>query len=253
MKLLFLFILYISLTCCNINKQHSLSYLEMEEKSEKEKRIEEEAYQKSLKIKRVKMDSLMKDNITIIGDLKLGMSKSDCKRIINNIGDQYGSVEVKYGDVSLTLSNTEYYKGKLYSVSFTTDYLYGAYKSDYNSNPEYHPYPYFEDVVSHFENKYGKADYKNTYTGYTHETQKADNFYICWIFSKKRIGISNVVEMYGGENDYAPYVLTITIDDYKIANMIKEEKERRDSIDKVKQEQIEAREKKRIYNISRTI
>ena len=59
--------------------------------------------------------------------------------------------------------------------------------------------------------------------------------------------------MYGGENDYAPYVLTITIDDYKIANMIKEEKERRDSIDKVKQEQIEAREKKRIYNISRTI
>ena len=252
MKFLYFFVLYTSLTCCNVNKQHSLSYLEIEEEYEKEKRIEEEAYEKRLKIKRVKMDSLMKDNITIVGELKLGMSKSECDRIIKKLS-QYGSVNVKYGKVFLTLSNTEYYKGKLYSVSFTTDYLYGAYKSDYNSNPEYHPYPYFEDVVSHFENKYGKADYKNTYTGYTHETQKADNFYICWIFSKKRIGISNVVEMYGGENDYAPYVLTITIDDYKIANMIKEEKERRDSIDKVKQEQIEAREKKRIYNISRTI
>ena len=186
------------------------------------------------------MDSLMKDNITIIGDLKLGMSKSDCKRIINNIGGQYGRVVVEYGDVSLTLSNTRYYKGKLYSVSFTNDYLYGAYKSDYNSNPEHHPYPYFEDVVLHFENKYGKADYKKTYTGYTHETQIADNFYICWIFSKKRICISNVVEMYSGKYDYAPYVLTITIDDYKIANMLKGEKERRDNLYKVEQEQIEA-------------
>lgn len=240
MKFLYFFILYTSLTCCNINKQPSLSYLEMEEKYEKEKRIEEEEYPKSLIIKRVKMDSLMKDNITIIGDLKLGMSKSDCKRIINNIGGQYGRVVVEYGDVYLTLSNTRYYKGKLYSVSFTNDYLYGAYKSDYNSNPEYHPYPYFEDVVLHFENKYGKADYKKTYTGYTHETQIADNFYICWIFSKKRICISNVVEMYSGKYDYAPYVLTITIDDYKIANMLKEEKERRDNLYKVEQEQIEA-------------
>ena len=73
MKFLYFFILYTSLTCCNINKQPSLSYLEMEEKYEKEKRIEEEEYPKSLIIKRVKMDSLMKDNITIIGDLKLGI------------------------------------------------------------------------------------------------------------------------------------------------------------------------------------
>ena len=178
MKFLYFFVLYTLLICCNGNRQHSLSYMEIVEEYEKEKRIEEEEYPKSLIIKRVKMDSLMKDNITIIGDLKLGMSKSDCKRIINNIGGQYGRVVVEYGDVSLTLSNTRYYKGKLYSVSFTNDYLYGAYKSDYNSNPEYHPYPYFEDVVLHFENKYGKADYKKTYTGYTHETQIADNFYI---------------------------------------------------------------------------
>ena len=253
MKFLFAFILFISLTCCNINKKHSLSYLGMEEKYEKEKRIEKEAYEKSLKIRRVKMDSLMKDNITIIGDLKLGMSKSDCKRIINKIGNQYGYVDVKYGDVSLTLSNTEYYKGRLYSVSFTNDYLYGAYKSEYNSYPEYHPYPYFKDVVLHFENKYGNADYKGTYTAYTHETQKADNFYICWIFSKKRICISNVVEMYGGKYDYAPYVLTITIDDYKISNMLKEEKERRDSLNKERQEQIEAQEIMRMENLSRTL
>ena len=46
--------------------------------------------------------------------------------------------------------------------------------------------------------------------------------------------------MYSGKYDYAPYVLTITIDDYKIANMLKEEKERRDNLYKVEQEQIEA-------------
>ena len=172
MKFLYFFVLYTSLTCCNVNKQHSLSYLEIEEEYEKEKRIEEEAYEKRLKIKRVKMDSLMKDNITIVGELKLGMSKSECDRIIKKLSNQYGSVDVKYGKVSLTLSNTEYYRGKLYSVSFTNDYLYGAYKREYNSSPEYHPYPYIKDVVLHFENKYGKADYKNTYTSYTHERVK---------------------------------------------------------------------------------
>ena len=253
MKFLYFFVLYTSLTCCNFNKRHSLSYLEIEEEYEKEKRIEEEAYEKRLKIKRVKMDSLMKDNITIVGELKLGMSKSECDRIIKKLSNQYGSVDVKYGKVSLTLSNTEYYRGKLYSVSFTNDYLYGAYKSEYNSNPEYHPYPYFEDVVLHFENKYGKADYKNTYTSYTHESQEADNFYICWKFGKKRVIISNVVEMYGGQYDYAPYILTITIDDYIIANMLKEEKERRDSLDRIRQEQKENRERERLEKLSRTL
>ena len=253
MKLIYFFVLYTSLTCCNVNKQHSLSYLEIEEEYEKEKRIEEEAYEKRLKIKRDKMDSLMKDNITIVGELKLGMSKSECDRIIKKLSNQYGSVDVKYGKVSLTLSNTEYYRGKLYSVSFTNDYLYGAYKREYNSSPEYHPYPYIKDVVLHFENKYGKADYKNTYTSYTHESQEADNFYICWKFGKKRIIISNVVEMYGGQYDYAPYILTITIDDYIIANMLKEEKERRDSLDRIRQEQKENRERERLEKLSRTL
>ena len=253
MKFLYFFVLYTSLTCCNFNKRHSLSYLEIEEEYEKEKRIEEEAYEKRLKIKRVKMDSLMKDNITIVGELKLGMSKSECDRIIKKLSNQYGSVDVKYGKVSLTLSNTEYYRGKLYSVSFTNDYLYGAYKREYNSSPEYHPYPYIKDVVLHFENKYGKADYKNTYTSYTHKSQKADNFYICWKFGKKRVIISNVVEMYGGQYDYAPYILTITIDDYIIANMLKEEKAKRDSLDRIRQEQKENRERERLEKLSRTL
>ena len=43
MKFLYFFVLYTSLTCCNFNKRHSLSYLEIEEEYEKEKRIEEEA------------------------------------------------------------------------------------------------------------------------------------------------------------------------------------------------------------------
>ena len=252
MKFLYFFVLYTSLTCCNFNKRHSLSYLEIEEEYEKEKRIEEEAYEKRLKIKRVNMDSLMKDNITIVGELKLGMSKSECDRIIKKLS-QYGSVNVQYGKVFLTLSNTEYYRGKLYSVSCTHDYLYGAYQREYNRSPEYHPYPYIKDVVLHFENKYGKADYKNTYTSYTHESQEADNFYICWKFGKKRVIISNVVEMYGGQYDYAPYILTITIDDYIIANMLKEEKERRDSLDIIRQEQKENRERERLEKLSRTL
>lgn len=253
MKLLLFFILYITLTCCNINQQRPLTYLEMEEESEKESRIKEEAYEKRQKRKRVEMDSLMKENIVVIGDLKLGMSKSESDRILKKLSNQYGSVGVRYGDISLTLSNTDYYKGKLYSVSFSYGYLYGAYKRNYNSSPEYHPYPYIEDVVSYFENKYGKADYKDTYTDYTHENQKADNFYICWKFPKKRIRISNVVEMYGGKYDYAPYILTITIDDYIIANRLKEEKERRDSLERIRKGRTETQERKRLENLSRTL
>ena len=82
MKLLLFFILYITLTCCNINQQRPLTYLEMEEESEKESRIKEEAYEKRQKRKRVEMDSLMKENIVVIGDLKLGMSKSESDRIL---------------------------------------------------------------------------------------------------------------------------------------------------------------------------
>ena len=245
--------LYITFTCCNNNKQYSLSSLELEEKYGKETEAKERAYEKKLEKKRAEMDSLMKENIVVIGDLKLGMSKTECDRIQKKLSNRYGSVEVKYGEVSLTLSNTEYYKGKLYSVSFSHDYLYGAYKSDYNSSPEYHPYQYIEDVVSYYENKYGKADYKDTHTSYTHETQKADNFYIYWKFSKKRISISNVVEMYGGQYDYAPYILTITIDDYRITNTLKEEKERRDSLDRIRQEQRETQERERLDNLSRTL
>ena len=49
----------------------------MEEKYEKEKRIEEEEYPKSLIIKRVKMDSLMKDNITLSEKKKIFKCNSE--------------------------------------------------------------------------------------------------------------------------------------------------------------------------------
>ena len=63
MKFLYFFVLYTSLTCCNVNKQHSLSYLEIEEEYEKEKRIEEEAYEKRLKINRIKMKFFVKQGL----------------------------------------------------------------------------------------------------------------------------------------------------------------------------------------------
>ena len=70
---------------------------------------------------------------------------------------------------------------------------------------------------------------------------------------RMRIGHISFVKMYGGQYDYAPYTLTITIDDYKIANMLIEEKEKRDSLDRIRQEQKENRERERLEKLSRTL
>lgn len=59
--------------------------------------------------------------------------------------------------------------------------------------------------------------------------------------------------MYGGKYDYAPYILTITIDDYIIANRLKEEKERRDSLERIRKGRTETQERKRLENLSRTL
>lgn len=162
------------------------------------KKVKEDSISRILKNVREKANITMSEDKTVLGGIYLGQSKKDYEKVMEEIRSELGYKSLGIGNVDLDIWDVKFHKGKLYSLTLKHCYIYGEYKREYNSTPEYHPYPHIQDVITHFKQKYGQPDkeYKGTSTIRGHE--EADNVRMYWIFPKKRITINNEAEKYGG-------------------------------------------------------
>ena len=208
-------------TSCN-EQARNVPYLETEDSLRK---LEQDSIINELNNKRLKADSLMRNDICVVGDIKLGQTKSEYEKIIKQMESEIGYDGVGFDDMKLLICDEKFYKGKLYSVTLRHSYLYPEYRTEYNSRPYYNPESYIKPVISHFENKYGRADYNYECENEIRGHERAVSIRKVWMFPKKRITITNKAAQYGGGTEHADYELQIVIDSPELADEI-EQKER---------------------------
>lgn len=189
------------------------------------RQLEQDSIINELNNKRLKADSLMRNDICVVGDIKLGQTKREYEKIIKQMKSEIGYDGVGFDDMKLLICDEKFYKGKLYSVTLRHSYLYPEYRAEYNSSPYYNPEPYIKPIISHFENKYGRADCNEEHEDEIRGHEVAVEIRKVWTFPKKRITITNKAAQYGGGTEHADYELQIVIDSPGLADEI-EQKER---------------------------
>lgn len=253
MKKMLIAISIIVLASCNNQRSYTYDWEREQEIRDSIKKAKEDSIDRVLKDIRYKSNIAMSEDKTVLGGIYLGQSKEDYERERGKIRSELGYKSLGIGDIDLDICDAKFHKGKLYSLTLKHGYLYEEYRREYNSGAEYHPEPYIRDFIAHFENKYGMPDEK--YTGYDeirgHE--KADYIHLYWVFPKKRIAIKNEAKKYGGGHDHASYTLTITIDDYNITNMIKNEAKMREEMERNRQKRIDRILDKKRTDLSNSI
>lgn len=238
-------------TSCGNNNNRPIRYSwEIRDSIEKAK---EDSINRVLRVIRDSAEIAMSENSTVLRGIYLGQNKGDYEKQLGKIRSEIGSTTLEIGNINLRIWDEKFHNGKLYSLTLKHDYLYKEYKREYNSTPEYHPYPHIKDLITHFENKYGLPDKK--YSGYDEVRghEKADYLHMYWMFPKKRIRIKNEAEKYGGGNGHASYILTITIDDNNITDMIEKEKKRREKEQRKERERKDSILNKKKQDLSNTI
>ena len=233
-KTTFIFVLILCLcmftnTSCNKTVGNT-SYWVIEDSL---RQLEQDSIIKELNRKRQKADSLMKNDACVVGDIKLGQTKRKYDEIVKLMESEIGYDGIGIDNIRLIICDEKFYKGKLYSVTLRHSYLYPEYRAEYNSSPYYNPEPYIKPVISHFENKYGRADYNYECENEIRGHEVAVEIRKVWTFPKKRITITNKAKQYGGGPEHADYELQIVIDSPEIADEIE------------KQERLKAQERER--------
>lgn len=213
-----LLLLVLCLSCRN-NSAPSKSYWEIKDSI---KQAEEDSIKHCLEQRRKSIEAKENENDTIWGSIKFGMTNKEYSQALSEIEKSIGYRGVSFEDITLYAENAQFYKGKLYSLDFSHSYYYEPYRAEYNSTPHFNPEPYIRPIISHFEEKYGLADYKNESEHDIRGSERAVDFKEVWIFGEKRITITNEAEQYSDDPECAHYKLRITIDNHKVSQEIDE-------------------------------
>lgn len=217
------------------------------------KKAKEDSINRILKIVRDKANIAMSEDKTVLGAIYLGQSKKDYEKEMEKIRSELGYKSLEIGNVYLDVEEVKFHKGKLYSLTLMHDYIYREYKREYNSTPEYHPYPHIQGLITHFKQKYGQPDEEYKGTSTIRGREEADYVHMYWIFPKKRITINNEAEKYGGGAAGASYILTITIDDYNITDMLEKKAKMREEIERNRQKKKDSILDKKRQDLSNSI
>lgn len=217
------------------------------------KKAKEDSINRILKIRRDKVNITMSEDKTVLGAIYLGQSKKDYEKEMGKIRSELGYKSLEIGNVNLDVKEVKFHKGKLYSLTLMHDYIYREYKREYNSTPEYHPYPHIQGLITHFKQKYGQPDEEYKGTSTIRGREEADYVHMYWIFPKKRITINNEAEKYGGGAAGASYILTITIDDYNINDMLEKKAKMREEIERNRQKKKDSILDKKRQDLSNSI
>jgi len=232
-----------SLSCKN-STTPTKPYWEIEDSI---KKAEEDSVTRVLKQKRQRVEPKENKNDTIWGGVVIGQTRKEYDKALAGIEKSVGYKSISFGDITLYPQNAKFHKGKLYSLEFEHTYYYRPHRANYNSTPYFNPMPYIKPIITHFEEKYGLSDFKDEYTHDIRGREKAVDFKEVWIFSNKRITISNEAEQYSNDPQCASYILKIIIDSPQIANEIEEaeNKERKIKEEKAKQAEEERQKKEK--------
>lgn len=247
-----LFCIIILLSSCNNNFEYK-RFMEQKDSLNKVYQDSIEQHIQVLKNKRRIVDSLMKDNIVAIGEIKFGQTRKEYRKALGKIERATKPIGIGIEGLYFQICNADFYKNKLYRIKLNCSYLYPEYKAEYNSRPYYNPEPYIKPVVSFFENKYGLPDYDKEYETHIRGKELASNIKKIWTFAKKRIIITNIARKYGGEYDMAYFDLEITIEDPITSKIVsdKEDKVKQDSVRKKRE--FEDNLKKKSGNLFKTL
>lgn len=170
---------------------------------------------------------VMKNDRTVFGEIKLGISKQNYNKIINSLRTQLKGDGLIFNDINLRVSDAKFYKEKLYSLTLYSTYIYRGYHDDFNGVTRYDPSNYIKPIIEHFKKKYGLPDSEQSNFADIRGREKANWTKVRWTFPIKEIIINNEAETYGGGPQGASYILSITIHEHSITSML-QEKERKE-------------------------
>lgn len=238
MKKIFLAIsIIVFVSCNNQNKNHTYDWEYEQKIRDSIKKAKEDSVILSQKLRRDSINAIMEksDHRQVVGGIRLGQTSQEYNAALNNIRKSIGYAGIKFDDTVLSIDNPKFFDGEPYSVEMKYTYLYKPYRRVYNDTPKFNPTPFINPIISHFEDKYGKSDYRNEYWSEIRGHEEALNCNACWIFPQKRISIINKAAQYSKDAECATYTLTILFENpvisdrlYEIANKKKElEEERR--------------------------